>query len=200
MGGYGSSRWKNHQKKRTVESCFTLDVQTFIRDVVGHDAFTSRETMRGSIIWRYTHGGERATSVRYVLQWGDDLPTIRLKYHRAGIWNVDVIAFARIQPGFGGVRYYFRCPGCGRRVSTLHFFAGENFRCRKCHNLTYARTQQQRRLPTTGYIGSVLRAAELIEDHIKLEMLFDKLEKCRVGSKNWHRVKSQIDTLQDKYT
>ena len=37
---------------------------------------------------------------------------------------------------FGGERYWFECPGCSCRVTTL-FRVGERFACRKCHGLNY---------------------------------------------------------------
>jgi hypothetical protein len=39
-------------------------------------------------------------------------------------------------PGFGGRRYFFLCPHCGRRMRTLHFREGK-IACRICHDLTY---------------------------------------------------------------
>jgi len=41
---------------------------------------------------------------------------------------------------FGGQRFYFVCE-CGRRVEKLHAFAERPWRCRECHNLTYAARQ-----------------------------------------------------------
>ena len=39
---------------------------------------------------------------------------------------------------FGGVRYWFGCPWCGRRVAVLYLAPGDvNFRCRNCNNLSY---------------------------------------------------------------
>ena len=39
---------------------------------------------------------------------------------------------------FGGHRYWFSCPECGRRVATLHMPPWQTrFACRSCHNLTY---------------------------------------------------------------
>ena len=45
---------------------------------------------------------------------------------------------AAIPNDFGGVRYWFVCPGCGRRMGTL-YLAGSSttFLCRQCSNLTY---------------------------------------------------------------
>ena len=38
----------------------------------------------------------------------------------------------------GGVRYWFGCPSCGRRVAVLYLAPGDvRFRCRNCNNLSY---------------------------------------------------------------
>jgi hypothetical protein len=38
----------------------------------------------------------------------------------------------------GGVRYWFGCPDCGRRVAVLYLAPGDvYFRCRHCNNLSY---------------------------------------------------------------
>ena len=44
----------------------------------------------------------------------------------------------RTQPR-GGMRAYFRCPGCDNRVSRL--YGADLFRCRVCHGLNYASQQ-----------------------------------------------------------
>jgi hypothetical protein len=38
-------------------------------------------------------------------------------------------------PRFGGLRYYFLCPRCRRRVGKLYDVRG--WACRRCHRLTY---------------------------------------------------------------
>jgi len=50
------------------------------------------------------------------------------------------------RPHLGGKRFWFLC-GCGRRVGKLYIAPGQNnFRCRRCCNLTYdsAQTHDQR--------------------------------------------------------
>ncbi len=38
----------------------------------------------------------------------------------------------------GGIRYWFTCPCCGRRVGGIYLAPGDiHFRCRHCNNLTY---------------------------------------------------------------
>ena len=44
---------------------------------------------------------------------------------------------------FGGVRWWFSCPGCGRRCAKLHRpRSGEEFYCRLCCGLTYRSCQE----------------------------------------------------------
>lgn len=44
-------------------------------------------------------------------------------------------------PRWGGVRWWWHCPRCGRRCRILY---GLPFFCRRCHGLTYASTQSGR--------------------------------------------------------
>jgi YD repeat-containing protein len=46
---------------------------------------------------------------------------------------------------WGGVRYWWVCPGCARRSGVLFRPAGQHhWRCRVCHHVTYASSNQSR--------------------------------------------------------
>jgi hypothetical protein len=49
-------------------------------------------------------------------------------------------------PRYGGWRYWWLCPKCGRRCATL--YGGRLFLCRVCHGLTYETAQTGDRLAT----------------------------------------------------
>lgn len=52
---------------------------------------------------------------------------------------------------FGGVRYWFGCPHCGRRVGVLYLAPGDvYFRCRHCNNLSY-HSRNRRTLEAFGH-------------------------------------------------
>ena len=54
--------------------------------------------------------------------------------------------------GSGGIRHWFRCPGCGRRVGCLYAPSqADAFRCRTCWGLQYA--SQYRRRSGNGRTG-----------------------------------------------
>lgn len=60
----------------------------------------------------------------------------------------DLVWLTITRPRYGGVRWWFRCPGteCGRRVGVLYLPIGAvHFRCRTCHGLTYYARQNLHR-------------------------------------------------------
>ena len=53
-------------------------------------------------------------------------------------------ALTSTTPRFGGLRYWFLCPRCGRRVGKLYHV--ERWACRRCHNLAYQSQRHSRHL------------------------------------------------------
>ena len=61
----------------------------------------------------------------------------------------------------GGVRYWFACPWCGKRVGSVYIAPGDHiFKCRHCNNLTY-RSRNRSILETFGHIS---RQVDKIKD------------------------------------
>ena len=57
----------------------------------------------------------------------------------------------------GGVRYWFECPACGKRVGGLYLVLGRtHFRCRLCNNLTY-RSRNRHKLETWGHTSRQIK-------------------------------------------
>lgn len=49
------------------------------------------------------------------------------------------VRFTKTFCNYGGMRYWFECPFCNKRIAVLYQPDGGNkFGCRSCHNLTYA--------------------------------------------------------------
>ncbi len=144
MGGYGSSRWGCHTKKRTVEDGLSLDVGKLVRDGI----LNSSETYGGSLTWRSTRSGEVRGSVSFDRRRvGDELLFIvRYTVTRRNGEKVDVenrIPCETTPLHFGGVRWWFRCPSCGRRAGKLHLPPSAlRFACRTCHDLAYTSSQE----------------------------------------------------------
>lgn len=70
---------------------------------------------------------------------------LRLQYDFAGQPVTPyLVRWAVTRPHFGGRRYWWLCPQCGRRCAYL--YGGPLFLCRVCHGLTYESAQGGRRV------------------------------------------------------
>ncbi len=104
----------------------------------------------------------------------------------------DQVFLANTPCHFGGLRWWFACPSCGRRVGILYLPSGGRlFRCRHCYDLTYQSRNDNRR-GTWGQIGYYLnRASHLEEQENNLKRCFYKGR----PTKKYRRVLSQIARL-----
>ena len=148
MGGSGSTRWNNHNKKTTTEECWTLDVlRLSLNKSVSYPLCGSLGAIRIK---------DRSTlQVHYSLS-EEDGPVLNLSYSTTGRGLPRRECEQRVQllttePNFGKLRWWFSCPfrvddgeqQCGRRVGKLYLPAGKHcFGCRKCHDLTYKSSQE----------------------------------------------------------
>src|SRR5205823_4765279 len=112
--------------RRRVESCLTI----------GPPRGLLRDT-RGSLDWQ--HLGWR---VNYSIYASDS--TLRLMFNH-GLPVSQEVKLDRTKPNYGGVRWWFLCPKCDRRVSRLYRPSYTYcFFCRHCHDLTYESAQSSR--------------------------------------------------------
>lgn len=65
-------------------------------------------------------------------------------------------ALTTTTPRFGGLRYWFLCPRCGRQAGKLYHV--DRWACRRCHNLAY----KSQRLPRLSK-HPILRGFQLLE-------------------------------------
>jgi hypothetical protein len=142
MGGSGSGRWHSHITRDTVESCITLDVNSFVRD----GTIKAGGWSTGAITWYV--GKTEVCSIDYeaFITIDKSFAWLRLHYITARteedmdykIWLTTTV------PHFGGTRWWFTCPlvtnnhRCNRRVAKLYLPRGARyFGCRQCYDLTY---------------------------------------------------------------
>jgi len=137
MGGYGSTRWGWRRRKSCVEDCLTIDSYYFVRQL-GEDGFQRKPHPGGMVVW--SRGGQ----VHSTIWWSyinDGRPGIRLSYMAQGKNLAPVIYLTPYPCTFGGLRWYWCCPSCGRRCLCL-YLEHQDFCCRKCLNLTYRSAQE----------------------------------------------------------
>jgi len=133
MGGYGSGRWGSRKPK--AEHMKRLNLVRLRRDGA------LRSGAASTIGW--SCGGEETSSIGIVAA-GDALRLIYRARNGDGSWFAvdEMVRFLVTKPAFGGERFWFACPGCGRRCRVL--FGGVRFRCRRCHGLRYSSQSETR--------------------------------------------------------
>lgn len=154
MGGTGSGRWTYHDKKLTVEKCWTVGISDVARIIDLRNPGPASASLR--TIQPAT--GKRMPPVCYVLEDGDDdTLLLRLSYAVKDRWGLEhsieeVVHLQTTRPNFGGVRWWFSCPRtvdgemCSRRVGKLYCPPGSRyFACRYCLDLTYESCQTSHR-------------------------------------------------------
>ena len=148
MGGYGSTRWGWHQTKATVEQCISIDITYLYRQKIGKRAFEAQDKVFGALYW--THG----SSMGYELTWTHGSPALLLSfgYTTEGGQQqkkVQWLSIVASECNYGSVRYWFTCPQCQQRARKV-YMRGLTFACRKCHNLTYASSQEAHQYDSFG--------------------------------------------------
>jgi hypothetical protein len=129
MGGPGSSRWRGHTIRETVERSIPLDTSILL------DA-DLRSGAEVTLTWGVPFLAWQPQAVAWM---ADGILHLRLV--RAPTWE-QAVEISEAPRGFGRTLYY-RCRGqsrsCGRRVSTLYWpiFRAPGFLCRSCHQLAY---------------------------------------------------------------
>ena len=135
MGGINSTRWDDYQRKLTVEECFSLDVNLLVKD--GFIKFGQRDS--GVIVWKNEITGIELGSceVQADITNIDDswisftYKTLTSEQISQGIYLIPTT------PNYGGIRWWFECPDCGKKAVKLYLAKEPHFMCRKCANLTY---------------------------------------------------------------
>ena len=150
MGGIGSTRWRGARTRGRVEQCYSI----------------SARLMRGCAalpvgalgVWAWPGKG---VFVFYDVAQGASGCELALDYSWRGRSFAQRVALVSTEPHYGGVRWWFLCPGCSRRVRDLHLpgYSRGPFLCRHCHDLSYEMAQITRSGITYGLFCNMARAA-----------------------------------------
>jgi len=121
-------------RRKRVTDFWRLDCTQLARD--GLFAYQGN---RGQISWRSPTTGERSIHADYLFaQYESEGPSLRLVIPAGSAKPPIVIKLATTDLHFGGQRWWFLCPGCGRRAGILYSetLSGP-FHCRVCLSLAY---------------------------------------------------------------
>ena len=143
MGGSGSGRYADTYNY-TVEDCLDIDISLMIRRRwLKHDCNST-----GTLRW--TRNEEETGSIGYRSRLGFNPAYISLFYTWKKTEEHDYKVFlTKTYPNYGGFRYWFSCPSCGKRVRKLYSAPGSGyFLCRTCQNLTYSSCRESHQFDT----------------------------------------------------
>ncbi len=140
MGGWGSGRSLG---RIPVESCLCLSVGKLQRE----EKIRPESKTWGGESWAYARGGKPIATIGYDIetrrQAGYDFGLMILRYKWQGKDIETRIPLMSWPMPWGGPRWGFRCPTCGRPCRKLYLPPGGNrFACRICHGLTYTSCQE----------------------------------------------------------
>jgi hypothetical protein len=135
MGGLGSGMGIRCEAKLTTDSVPSIDIRQLQR---------SRELSPGNrILETWTRGGQIAAQVEIAIQHNQ----LRIRYTRvSGSGEREpvecVVPIASTPCNYGGVRRWFCCPDCRKRIAVI-YIQGRSCSCRQCNYLVY-RSQRER--------------------------------------------------------
>lgn len=147
MGGYGSTRWGGHSKRRTVGDSLVLSMSDTLKKALALAPGTA-----GTLTW--SRGGEPFAAIAFRREDENGVQFLRLEYNagsgdrkRSMSYLVEVVSAPTPR---GGRRWYFLCPahggGCRRRSAKLYLPpGGAVFACRECHGLSYESCNESHR-------------------------------------------------------
>lgn len=138
MGGPGSGKWGyGGSRYLTTEQCYDLDIADLRR------AGMFRPGAKASTTWEWwtNNDPERSSTVGVEIDLRDlEAPQFAVRY-AIGEEPLSFLGWLETtRPQYGGVRYWFRCPRCGRRRRVLYVYPSngwKRFACRRCHGLRY---------------------------------------------------------------
>ena len=114
MGGYGSGQWRT-ARYATVEDSCVFDIAWLRRC----GALRLGQSVSSHSSW--SRDGDHVVSIRWLADlWNPAAPHMRLRYHAAETRIDDYVRLEATSPAFGGTRWWFTCPSCGRRCAKLH--------------------------------------------------------------------------------
>jgi len=179
VGGFGSGRpgWRP-----IGEQLLRLDVRFL------HRNDWLRTGLSFTLSWSW--GGEPTASIGVTTS----PDSIRLSYStRAGEQVDELVDLDRTLCNYGGMRTWFLCPRCGRRVGVL--FAGRRFWCRHCYGIAYAVENEDK-------ISRLLRRSNKLRERVqaKAGTAYPVTFKPKgMHQRTFDRIRWEIEELEDSF-
>jgi hypothetical protein len=183
MGSIMSGRHRT-TKRGSIDSKLRLDLR--VLRTLGF--LVPGAVASGQVSW--TRRGEPSGSIRLSVDLRDrnNLFAV-LEFSVNGEPKVQRVALEAAPCGFGGQRYFFRCPTSGRRCLVLAAVDGV-FACRQAHRLAYSSQSENE-------LDRLIRARETAKDRVEgrnghpMPTGVNRLRLLR----RWHELEDRVDVL-----
>lgn len=152
--------------KITVEECLSIDTSRLKKWGCFDNYYY------GSFNWRID--GEICSKMK--AQVDLDNTNLRLMYSQTDRETGKIVDFnylirlSKTSCNYGGCRYWFHCPYCGKRKRTLYLYANHKFACRECLNLSY---ESQNKWGIEKIIGKCLSDQELDDLYDSMRLYYN---------------------------
>jgi hypothetical protein len=136
MGGTGSGRHFHYSTRSYTDDYLDLDIR-----LMNQRGWLNKSNYQ-NLSWK--RNGQEIGSIKFLVwtrvQFPEEIPNIKMRYNvrkNAGAWQeLDYkINLTTTKCNFGGVRYWFICPDCNKRVCVL--YADILFKCRSCLGIVH---------------------------------------------------------------
>jgi len=164
MGGNGSGRRGGCPKRRTVDEYTVLPLNLFRKK-------GQWRLLIGKVIW--SRHGVVTAAIGYSIE--ED--SIHFEWQDSEGQVVTQTISLTIVRQWIGVRYYFICPRCQRRV--INLYAGPVLLCRHCYNLTYESCRES----GASHFGPLVTRKRFYNFFKAMEYSRELKQKKRVGKK-----------------
>ncbi len=127
------------RKKRTVEECLSLRCGQLVDLGLLQPGFRKI----GTLTWPSPESSPPPFTISFECDTRGAEFSLQVRHRSSGSSDVNLrIPFDRTRPNYGGSQWWFRCPGCNRRVGVLYMpDERADLACRTCHDLTYRSVQ-----------------------------------------------------------
>lgn len=184
-----SGNWYRWSKKNTTSDYMQLQISRLV------EAGVIEESVHKAGNWNWLVNDEVKSSIGYESNTKSiNSPYLRLNYTNKAT-NKDYnykVNLTTTSPNFGGKRWWFECPNCGRRVAVL--YSDKVYVCRKCLNLSYESQNEasySRLMSKAQKIHKKLGGSGCVDDYVKkpknmhwktYNRLIDEMERYEIQS------------------
>jgi hypothetical protein len=131
MGGYGSGQWYRWNSKPTEDNFHILSISSLVKQGV------VKENTQRTGSWQWFINNVPKSTISYEVNTRDGNRFFRAQYVTIATDKKHnfKIPLCTTTPHYGGVRWWFNCPKCHKRVGKLYLSG--IFACRTCVGMAY---------------------------------------------------------------